>query len=107
MTTQAHRHSRNTRGRAGGATKKRFSHTPGDANEEIAQLRHEVEQLMNERVTPALAGAAQRVETTARNAAAMARWQAEAVSSQVRQQPLISILVAGGLGFLIGRLVSP
>jgi ElaB/YqjD/DUF883 family membrane-anchored ribosome-binding protein len=78
-----------------------------DAKQQIAELRGQVEQLMNDRVTPALAGAAQRVETTARNAAEVARGQAEAVSGQVREQPLVSILIAVGVGYLIGRFVSP
>ena len=62
---------------------------------------------MSERVTPALGHAAQRVETAARNATEFARGQAEAVSGQVREQPLISILIAAGIGYLIGRFASP
>jgi ElaB/YqjD/DUF883 family membrane-anchored ribosome-binding protein len=81
-----------------------FSDKTEDAREQIAELRRQVEQLMNERVTPALAGAAHRVETTARNAAEIARGQAEVVSGQVREQPLFSILIAAGVGYLIGRV---
>ncbi len=75
-----------------------------DANEQIAQLREQVEALMNDRVTPALASAANRAETMARSAGDMARHQATAVSGRVREQPLFAVLVAGFAGFLIGRL---
>jgi ElaB/YqjD/DUF883 family membrane-anchored ribosome-binding protein len=89
------------------ATTDSFSEKADDAQEQIAHLRRQVEQLLSERVTPALADAAQRLETTARNATEFARGQAEAVSGQVREQPLISILIAAGIGYLIGRFASP
>jgi ElaB/YqjD/DUF883 family membrane-anchored ribosome-binding protein len=75
-----------------------------DANEQIAQLREQVEALMNDRVSPALSNAANRAETLARSAGDMARQQAKAVSGQVREQPLFAVLIAGFAGFLIGRL---
>ena len=75
-----------------------------DAKGQIAQLRKQVEQLMSERVTPALADAAGRVETTAKQASDMARDQAEMLSEHVRDQPLIAVLVAAGVGYLLGRI---
>jgi ElaB/YqjD/DUF883 family membrane-anchored ribosome-binding protein len=75
-----------------------------DAKEQISQLRRQIEQLMSERVTPALSDAAQRAEAVARGAGEMAREQAEMVSSRVREQPLIAILIAAATGYLIGRL---
>jgi len=75
-----------------------------DANEQIAQLREQVEALMNERVSPAFSHAASRAETMARSASDMARQQAKVVSGQVREQPLMAVLIAGCAGFLIGRL---
>jgi ElaB/YqjD/DUF883 family membrane-anchored ribosome-binding protein len=75
-----------------------------DAKEQISQLRRQVEQLMSERITPALSDAAQRAEAAARGASEMAREQAEMVSSRVREQPLIAILIAAATGYLIGRL---
>jgi len=82
-----------------------MSDKTNDAREQIAKLREQVEMLMRDRVTPALADAAGRAETTARQAADIARHQAEAISGQVREQPFVAILVAAGLGYLIGRLV--
>lgn len=75
-----------------------------DAKEQISQLRRQVEQLMSERIAPVLSDAAQRAEAAARSASDMAREQAEAVSSRVREQPLTAILIAAATGYLIGRL---
>ncbi len=76
-----------------------------DAKEQIAKLREQVETLMHERVTPALAGAAGRVESAARATSDMAQEQAEAVAGRVREQPLVALLVAAGVGYLVGRIV--
>lgn len=75
-----------------------------DAKEQISQLRRQVEQLMSERVTPALSDAARRAEAAARSASEVAREQAEMVSSRVREQPLMAVLIAAATGYLIGRL---
>jgi ElaB/YqjD/DUF883 family membrane-anchored ribosome-binding protein len=75
-----------------------------DAKTQIAQLRKQVEQLMSDRVTPALADAAGRVEQTAKQASDLARDQAEMLSERVRDQPLIAVLVAAGVGYLLGRI---
>jgi ElaB/YqjD/DUF883 family membrane-anchored ribosome-binding protein len=55
-------------------------------------------------VTPILADAAGRAEAAARQATDLAREQAEAVSSRVREQPLLAVLIAGVAGYLVGRL---
>jgi len=65
----------------------------GEVTEQIARLGRQIEQLMNQRVTPALAGAVQRAGTAA-----------ETASSQVRGQPLLSILIAVVSRFLVARL---
>ena len=82
-----------------------MSDKANDAKEQIAKLREQVEMLMRERVTPAIADVAGRAETTARAAAGMAQEQAEALSGRVREQPIIALLVAAGVGYLIGRIV--
>ncbi len=76
-----------------------------DAKEQIAKLRDQVETLMRERVTPAIADVAGRAESTARAAAGYAHDSADAVSGRVRDTPLIAVLVAAGIGFLVGRIV--
>ncbi len=72
-----------------------------DAAEQIAKLREQVEQLMRERVTPALADAAARAES----AVVTARDQAQAMSGRVRERPLAAMLVATAIGFALGRVL--
>ena len=70
---------------------------------EIARLREQVEALMKDRITPAVADAAGRAESAVYGAAGTVRDQAEAISTRVREQPLVAILVAAGIGFILGR----
>ncbi|MGA3401898.1 MAG: hypothetical protein ABSC95_22010 [Acetobacteraceae bacterium] len=74
-----------------------------DATAQIARLREQVEALMKERVTPALAEAAGRAESAVYGAAGVVRDQAEAVSGRVREAPLVAILIAAGIGYVLGR----
>ena len=83
-----------------------MSGTAQDAKEQIARLREQVEVLMRDRVTPTLADVAGRAERSARDAQDLAREQAEALSGRVRERPLVSILVAIGVGYLIGRILG-
>jgi len=83
-----------------------MSGTTQDAKEQIARLREQVEMLMRDRITPTLADVAGRAEQSARDAQDLAREQAEALSGRVRERPLVSILVAIGVGYLIGRIVG-
>jgi ElaB/YqjD/DUF883 family membrane-anchored ribosome-binding protein len=77
-----------------------------DARTELARLRAQVEKLMSERVTPALAGAADTAEDYARRARATIEHQADTVSSTVRERPLLAIGLAAVAGYLIGRLMG-
>lgn len=74
-----------------------------DATVQIARLREQVEALMKERVTPVLAEAAGRAESAMYGAAGVVRDQAEAMSGRVREAPLVAILIAAGIGYVIGR----
>ncbi len=65
-----------------------------DASEEIAQLRRQVEQLIGER------GAA-----LAEEAAAAARTEVEALAEHVRNRPIAALMIALGLGVLLGRVL--
>ena len=82
-----------------------------DANDQIRQLRGQVDQLMRDRVTPAVSDVAGRAQDYARQAQDYARHaqdfgrdQAEALSGHVRDMPLASVLVAAVAGYLLGRL---
>lgn len=76
-----------------------------DAHAQIARLREQVEALMKDRITPAVADAAGRAETAVYGAAGAVRDQAEALSGRVRDQPLVAVLIAAGVGFLLGRVM--
>jgi len=76
-----------------------------DTTAQIAHLRAQVEALMKERVTPAITDMAGCAEDFLNSAAGMVRDQAKTVSGHVREQPLISILLAAGVGYLLGRTV--
>lgn len=82
-----------------------FDDTAQDAKEQIAQLRDQVQQLMSERVTPALANAAGQAQQYAQQAKDMYDDQTEALSERVRESPLLAIAVATGVGYLLGRIV--
>jgi ElaB/YqjD/DUF883 family membrane-anchored ribosome-binding protein len=72
-----------------------------DAAAQIAKLREQVEVLMRERISPALADVAGRAET----AMGAMKDQAEALSGQVKERPIAAILVALAVGFAIGRVL--
>lgn len=74
-----------------------------DANAQIARLREQVEALMKDRITPAVAEAAGRAENAVYGAAGAVREQADAISGRVRDQPLAAIVIAMAIGFVLGR----
>jgi ElaB/YqjD/DUF883 family membrane-anchored ribosome-binding protein len=74
----------------------------GDTQQQINQLRSQVDALMRDRVTPVVTDVAGRANTAMRRG----REQVEAVSGQVQERPLVAILVAAGLGYLLGRFLS-
>jgi len=75
-----------------------------DAHVQIARLREQVEALMKDRVTPAVADAAGRAEAAVHGAAGAVRDQAEMVSDKVREQPLLAVLIAAAVGYALGRV---
>ena len=77
-----------------------------DAKDELAKLRAQVERLMEERVTPALAGAADQVQDYATRARETIEDQADAISDTVRERPLTAVAIAAAAGYLIGRLMG-
>lgn len=76
-----------------------------DAMAQIGILREEVETLMRDKVAPAVAGATERMVSTAQGAADTIRTSGDMLAGRVRHQPLISILLATGVGYLLGRVV--
>lgn len=76
-----------------------------DINTQVAHLREQVEALMRDRVTPAVADFAGRAESAVSGATTAVRDRAESVSGMVRGQPLVSILIAAGVGWVLGRVM--
>ena len=74
-----------------------------DATAQIARLREQVEALMKDRVTPAVAEVAGRAESAMHVAADSVREQVETVSGKVREQPLLAVLIAAAIGYVLGR----
>lgn len=81
------------------------THKTDDAQAQIARLREQVESLMTDRITPAVADFAGRAENAVSGATGVVRDQAKAVSGQVRDQPLIAIAIAAAVGWVIGRVM--
>ena len=76
---------------------------PDDTTAQIVRLREQVETLMKDRVTPAVTDMAGRAESVMDGAATMMRGQAQSIAGHVRDQPLIAVLLAAGIGYLLGR----
>jgi ElaB/YqjD/DUF883 family membrane-anchored ribosome-binding protein len=79
----------------------------GDTQRQINQLREQVETLMRERITPAIADVAGRAGAAVKRGQSVVSEQAEVVSGQVEERPLLAILIAAGIGYLLGRFLSP
>ncbi|MGH7042816.1 MAG: hypothetical protein ACREFY_11875 [Acetobacteraceae bacterium] len=71
-----------------------------ELKDQLARLRAQVETLMQERVTPALNAAA----SGARGAMAAACDEAKALGGHIKEQPVLSVLVAAAVGFVLGRV---
>ncbi len=75
-----------------------------DTREQLLSLRDQVEQLLSERVTPAISEAAGRAETAVNTARDYTQSKADDVSKKVRGQPLVAIGVSAAVGYLLGRI---
>ena len=75
-----------------------------DTHVQIARLREQVEALMRDRVTPAMADVAGRAEQPSTWRPMSVRGQAEMVTSKVREQPLLAVLIAAAIGYALGRV---
>lgn len=72
-----------------------------DATEQIAKLRAQVETLMRERVSPTL----NQVRGQAETAYGVVRDQADMIGGRVKDRPLIAILTAVAIGYVVGRIL--
>ena len=77
-----------------------------DAQSEIARLRGQVEQLMRDRVSPALSGAADTAGEYAQRAKDVAVRQSEQAAAVVKENPLVTVGLVAAVAFLLGRLTG-
>jgi ElaB/YqjD/DUF883 family membrane-anchored ribosome-binding protein len=75
-----------------------------DAEEQIRELREQVEALMRDRVTPVVADAVGRAGETVRQVTDSVTDKTDALAAQVRDKPLTAMAIAIAAGFLIGRI---
>ena len=80
--------------------------TTDNARDELRSLREQVNQLMDDRVSPAFSDVSKRAYEAAGRARSYTEDQADMVSDRVRDQPLIAIGVAAAVGFLFGRITK-
>lgn len=74
-----------------------------DLATQISHLRDQVESLIRDKVTPVVSDMAGRAEAAITDAGDTVRQQAQVVAGQVRARPLVAIVIAVGVGWLLGR----
>lgn len=81
------------------------AHDPAnDPKEQISELREQVQRLMNERAAPALSQAADSAKHYAHEAREIYEDQTEVLSEKVREAPVVAVLIAAGVGYILGRI---
>jgi uncharacterized protein YjbJ (UPF0337 family) len=75
-------------------------------SKEVARLRQQVEELMRDRVTPMVAGAASTAGAYVVEAKDTLTAEMDRASEKVKANPLTSVAVVGFLAFVLGRLTS-
>jgi ElaB/YqjD/DUF883 family membrane-anchored ribosome-binding protein len=83
------------KGTLGGASK--------NADEQIAELRAQVEKLMGERVTPVVSDVAAKAGVAAQHAKDFAKAQVDTVATTISERPLTALAIALGIGYFLGR----
>ena len=78
----------------------------GDIQGELSQLRTQVERLMRDSITPALANVAGTAEGYATQAKDVVAEQSERAAGLIKERPLLAIGLMAGAGYLLGRLMS-
>jgi len=76
-----------------------------DAQDQIAQMREQVDALTQDRITPVVADFIGKAGTAAAIAKGAVQERAQVVSGQVKERPLVAILIAAAVGWIIGRIM--
>ena len=85
-------------------TADKVQQTADDTKEQLLALRAQIESLLNDRVTPALADAAEKAGNAVYTARDVTSSTADNVSKRVRGRPLIAVAISGSIGYLLGRI---
>lgn len=78
--------------------------TAKSAQEQIESLKAQLEQLLTDRINPALLEAAERADHAVANARELRDVQVHNVETRVRARPLAAILISAVVGFIAGRV---
>jgi len=89
-----------------GEAKDATAKVAASASDELAQLRAQVETLLNDRVTPALASMADTAEGYAREAKAAVQVQADNAVAAIQERPLTIVAAVAACAFLLGRITG-
>ncbi len=76
-----------------------------DTQEQLAMLRKQVNDLLNDRIQPVIQEYTGRAKTAASQASDYTRGQADVVAEQVRGRPLAAVALAGIVGYILGRFI--
>ena len=83
--------------------------SPGEPNDipaQIARLREQVDALMKDRVTPATGDGTVCSEiAVCCSVVKVVQQQAEELSGRIRERPLMALLIAASVGFVLGRAI--
>lgn len=85
--------------------KKKAVELQKNAQEEIKTLKNQVEELLNDRVTPAIVQAADKADQVVHNTKEITDHQMKHVSNKVQSRPLIAIVLSVVIGYLLGRVI--
>ena len=75
-----------------------------DAQEQLRELRAQVEMLMRDRVTPAVAGAVGRAGDAVKHVGDLAADKSEALTKSIQDRPMTALIIAATVGFVVGRI---
>lgn len=78
----------------------------GDVQGELSQLRDQVERLMRDSVTPALADVAESAEGYAAQAKDVFTGQSERIADLVKERPLLVVGLVAAAGYVLSRLMG-
>jgi hypothetical protein len=74
------------------------------ASAQVQRMQDDIETMVRDTIAPALAQIVAKAAASAVYGSSQAREYSETVALGVRSRPLVSLLVAGAIGFLAGRL---